>query len=123
MGQPTGIKEGERVYAPCTGADLRGDYRLAAGQLTLDLATLALTDATTALESSVGVGQLVVIVPRDAAVRIETRAGVGGIVLFGDEGQGGVDVTEQYSSPDYETAVRRVSLDLSVEIGQIEVRR
>lgn len=114
---------GERVYEPRTAAELRTDYRLAAGQLTLDLGSLAVANGTTALASSVGLGEIVVTVPPDAAVRIEARAGLGGIVIFGTESDDDVDVTEQYSSPGYDTAARRVSLDLSVGIGKIEVRR
>jgi predicted membrane protein len=115
---PIGGGAGDRTYRPPNAAALRPEYRLGVGEITLDL---------TELEGSIppgertrvrlGIGQVLVVVPEDLTVAVRGSAGLGSVVVFGAE-EGGLDV-EQELAP--EGAV--LELELSVGLGEVEVRR
>ena len=96
---------------------LRSEYRLGVGEITLDL---------TGLEGAIppgertrvrlGIGQVLVVVPEDLTVEVVASAGLGSVVLFGDE-EGGLDVTRELTPGG---AV--LELELSVGLGEVEVR-
>lgn len=73
---------GEQMFRPQTVGELRPEYRLAAGEIYLDLTDLDTTDAIV-LDASVGVGRLVVLVRDDARLTIDARVSGGRISLFG----------------------------------------
>lgn len=120
LGVEDGI--GERVESPDSVDELEPDYRHATGQLTIDLTDLDLPARTTALRASVGIGELVVVVPEDLPVRVRARSGAGEITLFGRE-QSGAGVEETLATEEFEFARRRLDLRLSVGLGSIEVKR
>lgn len=115
---------GERREAPTTQAQLREGYRLGVGQLTVDLTDLTAAELSgrgpTRTRARVGIGQLVVVVPEDMVVRVEARAGIGNVQVFGVEGSG-LDVQRTVAPGAGETPV--LELVLSVGLGQVEVRR
>lgn len=113
---------GDRLFAPTSVTELEDSYELGAGNLRLDLRDLDMPEGTTSLAVDVGVGAVNILVPEDAAVSVRAESGTGEIVLFGER-QGGLGVENDYASPDYEDAGRRLELDLSVGMGQIEVTR
>ena len=108
---------GERSYGPTSATELRDEYRLAVGKLTVDLTRVGTALPGREIAASVGIGDLVVVVPADASVRVEGRAGVGEVLLFG-RGHGGVSVEEVAGGPD-----PRFDLEASVGVGKVEVRR
>jgi phage shock protein PspC (stress-responsive transcriptional regulator) len=69
---------GDRVYAPASIADVRDRYELGVGRLELDLSRLP-TNEELHVDAHVGVGDLRVIVPRDAAVVVDSHVTVGDI--------------------------------------------
>lgn len=108
---------GERAFTPDSVTELRDEYRLAIGKMTVDL-----TGAETALtgqriEITLGIGELVVLLPDGVAVRVEGHAGAGEVLLFG-EGHGGVNVDEVAGDDDPD-----VQIEASVGLGKVEVRR
>ena len=116
---------GQRVERPATLADLEDEYRLAVGELTVDLTGLDLLHRSVlaglpleTIRARVGIGQLVVIVPSDEPVRVEGRAGVGEVSIFG-ESDGGLGVHKEYAPAG---ASVTFSLDLSVGIGEVVVQ-
>lgn len=116
---------GQRVERPTTLADVEDEYRLAVGELTVDLTGLNLLHRTVVtglplktIRARVGIGELVVIVPGDEPVRVEGRAGIGEVSIFG-ESDGGLGVHKEYVSADGSVAL---SLDLSVGIGEVVVQ-
>jgi cell wall-active antibiotic response 4TMS protein YvqF len=117
---PLGGGVGERREQPARVAELREEYRLGIGQLTLDLTDLSLTSiaATERVRVRVGMGQLVVIVPMGPPVRVEARAALGNVQVFEvqDSGFDAVRVVAPSGEPVLE-------LVLSVGLGQVEVRR
>ena len=71
-------------------------------------------------EISLGIGELIVIVPDGVDLVIDARAGLGNVIVFGQESAGvGPDI--DYTTPEAGDAVLR--LDVDVAIGQVEVRR
>jgi phage shock protein PspC (stress-responsive transcriptional regulator) len=110
------------VYANLAELPAAGDSQ-DFGELSVDLSQLAVTgDAT--YRAHVDVGQLDVIVPRDANVVINYRADLGAVRAYGAEVQGGSDLGGQLTYPQPPQAGRHtLTLDLSVDAGNIEVQR
>jgi phage shock protein PspC (stress-responsive transcriptional regulator) len=74
---------GERVYAPATAVDVRSEYRMIAGHLTLDLSRLELGSSTVTIRASVVAGRLDVIVPPGQTVIVTGTVSAGAADLFG----------------------------------------
>jgi predicted membrane protein len=72
------------------------------------------------VEISLAIGELVVIVPREATLEIDARAGIGEVVVF-DRRASGLGADLEYRSEDGRERV--LTLDLDVAIGKVEVRR
>jgi phage shock protein PspC (stress-responsive transcriptional regulator) len=108
---------GTRAYAPTTVADIPfGGYRLAAGEVVVDLRELDLRDATT-VPVRVGAGQIEVIVPDDATIEVDTDVRVGQVDVFGEEADG-IDIDRTFRTVG---GGPTLTLDLSVGAGQITV--
>jgi phage shock protein PspC (stress-responsive transcriptional regulator) len=114
---------GERTWTPTGDAS----YALGAGETVLDLSSLR-PGSRSEVEVELGVGRLLVRVPRDVRVTGEAQAGVGELLQV-DDGRRRVlnpdddtDVRERVFFPG-EAGGPEVELDLEVGMGQIEVRR
>jgi hypothetical protein len=114
---------GDRTERPTDAAELADGYGLALGQLEIDLRDVRLPEGTTTLEASVGMGQLVVRLPEGAAVKTDAQVTIGDTVLPGTTQTSGIGVRKTAETEGFDTAGRRLELDLSVGIGQIEVRQ
>lgn len=112
---------GERVEQPATPADLR-DYRLAVGTLTVDLSGLQVPDGTTRVRARVGLGELVVKAPAGVAVQVDGRSGVGQVHGL-DREENGLGNRLDVRSDDFDTATRRLLLELRAGVGEIRVER
>ena len=110
------------VYANLAELPAAGDSQ-DFGELSVDLSQLAVTgDAT--YRAHVDVGQIDVTAPRDANVVINYKADLGAVRAFGAEVQGGSDLGGQLSDPQPAQAGQHtLTLDLSVDAGNIEVQR
>ena len=93
------------------------------GKLSVDLGQLAMTsDATYA--AHVDLGQLEVTVPKNANVVINYTADLGAVRAYGADIQAGSDLTGQLKDPRQgQPGQHTLTLDLSVDAGNIEVRR
>jgi hypothetical protein len=112
---------GERVERPATAAEIERGYELAVGKLVVDLRDADLMPGTTEVDASVGVGELIVYVPGDVSVRVESHVGIGGNEVFGrDEDGWDVELTSDASSG---AGVPLLVLDANVGIGDLEVTR
>jgi len=114
---------GERFFSPTAGS-VRSEYRLAAGDMTLDLRNMALEPgAVASVGASVTFGRLQVIVPQGLGVTVTARTDVGAVYLAdGDRrfwpGQG-ISIDQSVTYP----GVGSVNLDLQVGFGEIDVYR
>jgi hypothetical protein len=74
---------GTRSYQPATAAEVLPEYRLAAGEMTIDLLGTDLSGAATAVSATVVLGRLVVVVPNDVPVTVHAEVGGGQIRVEG----------------------------------------
>jgi predicted membrane protein len=112
---------GDRVERPPTLAEVRPDYRLGGGQLTLDLSQVRFTRPV-AVDARVGAGELVVTVPSNVAVTIHARMGAGDIQAL-DEHHSGIQVRADVVRSGSGSAGSSLTLDLRVGVGSIRVQR
>jgi phage shock protein PspC (stress-responsive transcriptional regulator) len=81
---------GERIYAPASAADLRGEYRLGIGHLRVDLRNSHLGPGDHRIHLKLGVGQAEVLVPSQMCVSSKAHVAAGATTIFERE-TGGVD--------------------------------
>ncbi|KOV92473.1 MULTISPECIES: PspC domain-containing protein [unclassified Streptomyces] len=119
----------ETSWKPVAAAQVRSGYDLGTGRGTLDLSRVhPAKGRTVSTDARVGAGQLKVIVPADAAVRLSIDVGVGDIRLPGDSGKD-VDVQpgrhRELTLAPAKGARTGGTLDLTlgVGVGQVEVSR
>ncbi len=105
---------GDNDLAPTV---LEDEYRWAVGSMTIDLSHAELDGGV--LEASVGIGELIVIIPTDA-VAIDAGAGIGEVLVF-DTTQSGMSPEVIIGTPG--GAQPELRLVLRVGIGKVEVRR
>jgi hypothetical protein len=110
---------GERRWSPVAVSDVRRAYRLAVGDAELDLTR---TDADRIhTEVSLGIGHLVVMVPRDATVLVDAHTGLGELTVLGRTSHG-TELDESVRSSGSELGPT-VDLDVRLGVGQLEVIR
>lgn len=110
---------GDAVETPATTADLE-PYRHGVGKLTIDVTSPGLRRDEVAVDAKLGIGELLVIVPRNADVSVDAHVGIGNVDALG-ETESGTDVDLQTSIPG--PGDQQVSLDLEVGIGDVRVER
>ncbi len=110
---------GERAYRPRTLSEVRDGYRLGAGRLEVDLRGIAFPPGSTKLHVRLGIGELVVLVPRGVCVETGARVG-GGYVGALEDRSGGLDVdwSQRPSSP---ASTPRLMLEGRVGLGALLV--
>jgi phage shock protein PspC (stress-responsive transcriptional regulator) len=113
---------GEKSERPTTVTALDRSYELGIGDLELDLTGVTLPAGTTSVDTSVGIGQLVVTVRKDVALVIDANAGVGSIDLLGARDDG-VDADRRLSLPGSTADAPVLDLEADIAIGDIQVRR
>jgi hypothetical protein len=109
---------GDLAFRPSSLSEVRGEYRLAGGDLRLDLSDLKAGGAPVTVTASVGVGRLSIVVPDDAAVELDARVAGGELRLFGNQqtGTGLGDRVERLSG-----AGAHLVLHLEAGIGGVVV--
>jgi hypothetical protein len=110
---------GESTEEPSSSFDLE-PYRLGIGKLTVDLTGPDLELDGRVVEASVGIGELLVLVPLDTDVTVDAHVGIGNSEALG-ETESGVDV--DLDSISGTSGSQEVTLDLDVGIGNIRVER
>ena len=112
---------GDLSYHPLTLADIRSPYRLAAGELFLNLGDLDLQGDTLTVVASVAAGRLQVVVPADVALDVDAHVGVGALDILGRETDG-LDIDRAVVQTGREGAGRLI-LRAEAGMGEVEVRR
>jgi hypothetical protein len=123
---------GPAIRAPYDATSVRAYASLAelpardstdVGKLSVDLSRVAVTSDVT-YAAHVDLGQLIVRVPEDANVVINYRADLGAVRAYGAEVRAGSELTGQVTDPQpVERGQHTLTLDLSVDAGNIEVQR
>lgn len=123
---PDGGTVGERTYRPATAADVRPVYDLGVGELTLDLTEVDLADLDAPVRTRVegGIGEIRVVVPRSADVRVTADVGAGDV-----RGPGSDDVLDGQLVPGTGSAGwtddgrPEFVIDVDLGVGDLEVSR
>lgn len=110
---------GDRTFEVTSTNDIRPDYNLAMGKLTIDLSQVDDLAPGTTLNASVGMGELIVRVPEGTDVIVDARVGAGELEIF-DRSADGIGIDESYRSPG-ETGGEDLTLNLQVFAGKVEV--
>jgi phage shock protein PspC (stress-responsive transcriptional regulator) len=93
------------------------------GKLSVDLTQLAMTNDAT-YTAHVDLGELVVTVPKDANVVINYTADLGAVRAYGTEVQAGSELSGRVPDPQpIQPGRHTLTLDLSIDAGNIEVQR
>jgi phage shock protein PspC (stress-responsive transcriptional regulator) len=110
---------GDHFYRPQSLSEVRRGYQLGAGRLEIDLRSLAFPAGTTQLHVRLGMGELVVLVPRGVCVATSARIG-GGFVGALERRSAGLDVnwSERPSPP---PGTPRLVVDGNVGLGALLV--
>src|SRR3954447_160823 len=110
---------GERQYRPLAAGQVRDSYRLGVGQLVVDLREAKLPAGDRKVHIDLGVGQAVLVVPRDACVASAATVGAGQVSVFTpDSGALDVDWQDARTAPPGRT---RIVVDGDVGVGQLAV--
>lgn len=115
---------GARVERPASLADLKDEYRLGLGELTVDLTRLSLPvegAKPVRVKARVGMGRLVVLLPEHVLVSVRGHAGIGDVEIFGRR-RSGFDVQYPYDPKVPLGTTIPFVLDVSVGVGSVEVR-
>lgn len=113
---------GRRSYRPETVAQLRDTYRHGMGEMQIDLTALELEPGQdVAVDASLSVGSLQVVVPDDVGVDVTATAQFGAVDVL-DRTSEGSGATTTLSEPGAEGSAT-ISLDLAAVMGEIEVHR
>lgn len=110
---------GTRSWVP-VARDLAPSYVLGAGKADLDLSHLD-PATTAAIDARIGVGRLIVVVPRGVGVVVDAKIGAGRLYLFGRE-QDGTGVTSRQTVAATSPQAGTLTLHLQGGFGDLEVR-
>ena len=113
---------GDKDERPRGASQLERSYEFGVGHFTVDLTDVALPPGTTTIDVALGIGDLLVRVPADAALEIRAHADGGQVTVLGE--------TDEGTRPDEHAVVRgstsaAPTLELNAEIGfgHLAVRR
>jgi phage shock protein PspC (stress-responsive transcriptional regulator) len=112
---------GDQIEHPAAFTALDTSYKQGIGNLDLQLGDVVFPVGRTHLKATLGIGDLVVHVPRAVTVVVQGRASAGSVNLFGSS-HDGRPVHESATSIGTDPA-RVLVLDARVGLGQVEVRR
>jgi lia operon protein LiaF len=114
---------GDQVIQPSTTAELENHYLHPFGDVTLDLTDIeTFPEGTTDIEFDLFAGELEVILPDDLPVSIDVFVGAGDLSLF-DESYDGGDLERSYKDEGFDSATRRLDLEIDNGAGGVRIRR
>jgi phage shock protein PspC (stress-responsive transcriptional regulator) len=118
---PLFVGFGHQTEHPVETSALHDKYELGIGKFNVDLSDLALAKGRTKVKTTLGIGNLHVIVPRGVAVAVDARAGAGDVVVFGQDDDGTSVHTHVLESGSDRSRV--LVLDAHVGLGRLIVER
>lgn len=112
---------GEKSVHPVSLDEVRSEYRLASGQLQVDLSRVDFEGRAVDIEATVAFGELEITLPPEVAVEVVAEAKAGQIDVLGQDDEGiGAEVHRSLRRHRDQGLVR---LHLEVVTGRIEVNR
>jgi phage shock protein PspC (stress-responsive transcriptional regulator) len=114
---------GDTQVHPTTTGQLASNYRLAMGNLTVDLTDVPFKVGTTKITTSVGIGRLVVEVPPGPTVSVVAHSGLGDVQVFGQDNSGFSTVQTLEAGGTGRGARRHIVVTADTGVGQVQVVR
>lgn len=112
---------GERVWRPTSVAELRDSYEWVAGDVLLDMTDVDLAGRSERIALDVGFGEVLVIVPEEATVVVNSHVQGGELHLFDGLTGSGWDV-RQTSRRQGERDGGQLVLDADLGFGELRIR-
>lgn len=113
---------GDLHAAPTSLAQVQDSYERSVGNVELDLTGLPNTGHVR-IDASTGIGNVEVTVPAYAEVKVECETDVGNADCLGKESDGIDSRIEEFTSPGTGEDPLEITLDVSADTGNVEVRR
>jgi phage shock protein PspC (stress-responsive transcriptional regulator) len=111
---------GERHYRVASAADLRPRYELGAGEMVIDLRDVRFPAGRTDLDLRLGMGHVLVRIPRNLCVTSRVHMGAGWASVL-DRENGGLDVDWQ-EAPSVPAKTPVLHINANLGMGALEVR-
>jgi hypothetical protein len=113
---------GEKDERPLHAAQPERSYEFGIGDFTVDLTDVALPPGRTKVDVELGIGDLLVQVPQQAALEIHAHADGGQVTVLGETDEG-TSPDERAAVPGSTATAPVLALDAEVGFGHVEVRR
>ncbi|MEU2347358.1 PspC domain-containing protein [Modestobacter sp. NPDC049651] len=115
---------GDRRYVPMTAADVEPAYHGGVGDLTLDMGGIDLAGRTEPVVTRIdaGIGDVDVVVPPDADVRVRTDSGIGDVDLFDSDRDSGY-FAGNGATPWSGDGTADIEITVHAGVGDVEVSR
>lgn len=119
---------GDRTTVPTSVDEIDDPFRLAIGSLELDLSRLDF-EGDVAVEASVAIGELRIVVPDDVALEVDARSGMGQVVLEGTgippftRSDGGIGSSIEQGVTSDVRPDDVIELEADVGMGQVVIQR
>ena len=116
---------GDRIYMPGAANAVQSEYHGGIGDMRLDLSDVDVSDLDTAIRTRVdaGVGDVTIIVPRDADVSVNIDSGIGSVRVFDEEGRSDGFFEGEGSGSWVGDDEPEIVLSVNAGIGDVEVDR
>jgi len=107
------------------------NYTLNVGETNIDLTTAIIEEGVTNLNINGAIGEINLIIPFDLAVNINGSVSVGDANIVGPKAQNASQSVRKtgitsnalnYKSENYEEAIKKVNINISINVGEISIR-
>ena len=116
---------GDQIYRENNAAEVQRSYSGGIGDFTLDLSDVDVSELDEQITTRVdaGVGDVEVIVPRSADIRVSVETGLGDVRIFDEDDRNGGYFTGLGSRPWTDDGQPELELTINAGIGDVEVSR
>jgi phage shock protein PspC (stress-responsive transcriptional regulator) len=115
---------GDRELRPTVVSQVQHDYRLAIGNMVLDLRNVQFPAGSTSVNASVGIGHLLVEVPPGVDVSVNAHSGIGNVTYA--DGQGNTDAASFGTGSNSKAgnpSVSHLNLTANTGVGVVQLAR
>lgn len=113
---------GDIDYAPGEIGPDGLNISVSAGEVHLDLTSTVLREAESKVEVKIGLGDVRIRTPRDVALRVEGKTGIGDLYLL-DRHADGFGARLDYQDPTYSAATKKLQIIAKAGLGDVRVTR
>jgi phage shock protein PspC (stress-responsive transcriptional regulator) len=115
---------GDRTFRPATAEQVRSTYDGGVGDLTIDLAGIDLAGRTSPVVTRIdaGIGDVDIVLPRDADVQVSVDSGIGDVDVFGEDNSTGY-FAGSGTRPWSDDGEPDVEITVHAGVGDVELSR